>query len=193
MQLSAPTLIATLGLALATWPPLGVAQRERDFVFSDDQAHLVLRFAGVGPGGLSADQTDEIVNVELSTMVHDRLRADARFEAEPVDSKWARPMRARLDERLSHAIPNISATKIECRSASCRLVLEHSGGHTVAEDQSLMGVVERAVRAFIQADPASFERVFLMAAHYKESEQPYIKVFLHRAEGPQKAARRSGS
>ena len=56
-----------------------------------------------------------------------------------------------------------------------------------------MGVVERAVRAFIEADPASFERVFLMAAHYKESEQPYIKVFPHRVERLQDAARRSGS
>lgn len=189
----APLIIAaSFSLALAGWTQLAVAQNDRDYVFTDDQGHLVLRYAGAQPGGLDRNQMDEIVNVQLSTMVHDRLRADALFEAEPVDSAWADSMRSRLEKHLRVALPQISAVHTECRSASCRLVLEHSGARTVAQHQALMDVVQRAVRAFIDTHPGSFERVFLIAAHYKEPGSPYVKVFLRRTAANLNAEQRTG-
>jgi hypothetical protein len=187
MRYVAPTLTAAFSLALAGWPTLAAAQNDRDYVFTDDQGHLVLRYAGAGPGGLTHDQMDEIVNVQLSTMVHDRLRADAVFEAEPIDPAWAKPMQARLAEALTTALPEMSALHAECRSASCRLLLEHSDGHTVAAHQSLMDTAQRAIRAFLAAHPGQFEHVFLMAGHYKEPGGAYIKVFLRRTHGKESA------
>ena len=181
MRLVALTAAASFFAAFAAWPQLCAAQNDRDYVFTDDQGHLVLRFAGAEHGDLDETQRDEITNVQLSTMVHDQLRADALFDAEPVDSRWAGAMKVRIEKHLTDVAPEISAIHVECRSASCRLVLDHSGGQTVAEHESLMDAVQRAVRAFIAADPASFERVFLIAAQYKEPGSPYIKVFLRRA------------
>jgi hypothetical protein len=184
MRYLALTLAAALSVALAGWPALAAAQNDRDYVFTDDQGHLVLRYAGAAPGGLTDSQMDEITNVQLSTMVHDRLRADALFDAEPVDPAWAKPMQARLMEALGAALPEMTALQVECRSAACRLLLEHSGGHTVAEHESLMDTAQRAVRAFLDAHPGQFEQVFLMAGLYKEAPGAYIKVFLRRARQP---------
>ncbi len=181
MRLSALVLTASFTMTIANWSVPAAAQSERDYIFTDDEGHLILRFAGAGHGELDDTQMDEIVNLQLSTMVHDRMRADTLFEAEPVDPAWADPMRARLEQHVGQMLPEISRARVECRSASCRLVLEHSGGFTVAQHQALMKPVERAFRAFIDADPASFERVFLIAAHYKEGGSAYIKVFLTRA------------
>lgn len=168
-------------MAAAFWSQGAAAQDDRDFVFTDEDGHLILRYAGVEAGGLSSDQIDEIANLQLSTMVHDRLRADARFEAEPIDSKWAAAMEPRLAKRLSNIGPPFSGVHVECRSASCRVLLEHSDGRSVAEHRALMGSAQRAVRAFIEAHPGSFEPAFLIAAHYQEPEAPYLELFLRRA------------
>ena len=177
------TIAASFGLAAALWPQLAAAQDDRDFVFTDDEGHLVLRFAGAEPGGLDANQVDEIVNAEFSTMVHDRLRADIRFDSEPVDSEWADSMAPRIERHVSETGPEFSAIDVRCRSASCRLVLEHTGRLRVAEHQSLMGNVQLVIRVFMEANPASFEPVFLIAAYDQERETPHIKAFLQRAAG----------
>jgi hypothetical protein len=183
MRFSALVIAASFVWAGACGPRLAAAQGERDFVFTDDEGHLVLRFAGAEPGGLDENQMEEVVNVQLSTMVHDRLRADTVFEAEPVDSKWADSMEARIEGRVSEIGAAFSAMNVECRSVSCRVVLEHSGGRSVSEHQSLMETVQHAFRAFIAANPGSFEPVFLIAGQYQEPENPYIKLFLRRAAG----------
>jgi hypothetical protein len=178
-------VIASLALTATVWMRPAAAQDERDFVFTDDEGHLVLRFAGAGPSGLDAEQREEIVNVQLSTMVHDRLRADAQFEAEPVDATWAGPTTAELAQRVETLEPEFSLTALECRSESCRLELDHPGGRRVAEHQSLMATVQRTIRALIDSDPASFEPVFMIAGHYQEPANPYLKVFVRRADNRQ--------
>ena len=182
MRFSALTIAASFGLALALWPQLGATQDERDFVFTDDEGHLVLRFAGSEPGGLDTDQRDEIVNAEFSSMVHDRLRADIRFDSEPVDSEWADSMEPRIERHVRETGPEFSAIEVRCRSASCRLVLEHTGRLRISEHQSLMGNVQLVIQAFMEANPASFEPVFLIAAYDQERETPHIKAFLRRAD-----------
>jgi len=167
-------------LAVAVWPGHAAAQ---DFVFTDDEGHLVLRYAGAESSGPDANQFEEIANVELSTMVHDRLRADTLFEAEPVDSQWAASMETRIAGHVRQAAPEFSAVHVECRSASCRLVLEHASTWSVEAHRTLMNVAQRVVQKFIEANPASFEPVFLIAAHYQEPERPYMKLFLRRAAG----------
>lgn len=188
-----PALASTALLALVlTGAALSAADGDRDYVFTDDTGHLVLRFANAQPQGLTRNQMDEIVNVQLSTMVHDRLRADALFEAEPMDGSWAESMQASLKRRLSGALPDISAIHVECRSASCRIVLEHSGGQTVSGHQAVMDTVQHGIDAFIAANPGRFKRIFLIAAHYKEPGSPYVKVFLRRAAEPPSSDERTG-
>lgn len=183
VRLSALLLAASFGVTVAVWPQLAAAQDQTDFVFTDAEGHLVLRFAGAKPGGLDENQLEEIVNVQLSTMVHDRLRADAVFEAEPVDSKWAESMESRIERHVRETGSGFSAVDAECRSASCRLVLEHATTWSVEAHRALMGIAQQAIRRFIDANPASFEPIFLIAAHYQEPEKPYMKLFLRRAAG----------
>ncbi len=182
-RFSALTIAASVGLAAALWAQPAATQGERDFVSTDDEGHLILRFAGTEARGLDADQLEEILNVQLSTMVHDRLRADSAFEAEPVDSRWAGSVEPRIEGLLSEMGPEFSAIDVECRSASCRLLLEHASTWSVADHQSLMGTAQCVIQEFIEANPASFEPVFLIAAHYQEPERPYLKLFLRRAAG----------
>lgn len=184
MRFPASALATCLGLAILAWPPPAASQNERDFIFTDAEGHLALRFAGTGATGLSAQQIEDVANVELSIMVHERLRADAAFEAEPVDAEWAESTEARVAQHLSTTAPEFSPIDVECRSASCRIVLEHAGGWSVAEHRWLMGIAQRAVEAFIAADPQTFEPVFMIAARYQEPAQPYISMILPRAAGP---------
>ena len=182
MRLSAVTIAASLGLAVALWPA-SAAQDERDFMFTDEEGHLVLRFAGTGASGLDTDQIDEIVNAEFSRMVHDRLRADLRFDTEPLDSEWADAMEPRIRTHLRETGSGFAAIHVECRSTSCRLVLEHASRLPISEHRTLMGHVQRALLAFIEAHPASFEPVFLIAAYDQEGATPHIKAFLQRTDG----------
>jgi hypothetical protein len=182
MRLSAVTIAASLGLAVALWPA-SAAQDERDFMFTDEEGHLVLRFTGTGASGLDTDQRDEIVNAEFSRMVHDRLRADLRFDTEPLDSEWADAMEPRIRTHLRETGSGFAAIHVECRSTSCRLVLEHASRLPISEHRTLMGHVQHALLAFVEAHPASFEPVFLIAAYDQEGETPHIKAFLQRTDG----------
>jgi hypothetical protein len=183
MRVSAFTIAASFGMAIALWPGRAAPQGVGDFVFTDAEGHLVLRYVGAESRGLNANEFEEISNVEMSTMVHDRLRADAVFEAEPVDAKWAESMETRIAGHVRQAGPEFSAIHVECRSASCRLVLDHSNTWSVEAHRALMRVAQRVVQKFIDANLASLEPVFLIAAHYQEPERPYMKMFLRRATG----------
>lgn len=181
MRFSEFLLAAPAVLALAAWQPCAVAQDAQDFVYTDEEGHLVLRFAGARPGSLDASQIEEIVNVHLSTMVHDRLRADSLFEAEPVDAQWASRLEPRIERHVTETAPEFTSITVECRSASCRLVLEHESTWSVSAHQALMETAQRVIRSFIEADSAGFKHVFLIAGHYQEPESPYTKVFMRRA------------
>ena len=164
-------------------PQPSVAQNERDFIFADEEGHLVLRYAGAATVDLNPHDLDEIVNSSLSNMVHDRLQADVRFDAEPVDSGWAAWMEPKIESELDQSWPDISATEVECRSASCRIMLQLANRLDVAEHQALMGIVQRDIRSFIEANATSFQPVFLLAGYDQEAHTPLIKVYLQRAEG----------
>lgn len=183
-------IAASLALGIAVWPQLAVAQSARDFMLENDGGHLIIRFVGKADG-LDALEREDIADISLSTMVPHRLRADVAFEAEPVDAKWARSMEPRVRSALSKIAHDFSAIRVDCRSATCRLVLEHAHGRGVPEDRALMESLQRALQAFIKAHPASFESGFLIAAHYQPEETPRIKVFLRRAAVRRHAA--SGS
>ncbi len=178
----------SLGCAFIAPTRPAAAQGSRDFVFTYDDDHLVLRVSGLRPGEVDERQVDEVANVQVSTMVHDRLLADALFDAEPIDRSWAGATRSRLEHALSDAPPGISAIEVECRSTACRLLIDHAGGLTVSAHESVMTTVERSVRAFIDADPGTFERIFLMAGQYKAPGSPYIKVFLRRPQKPSRGS-----
>jgi hypothetical protein len=175
------TVIA-LVLALATWPQYGRTQSERDFVFADLEGHLVIRFAGTGATGLDASQAEEILNAELSSMVHDRLRADLLFEDEARDPEWAAAMEPQIGEHVRHAGPEFSGIFVECRAASCRVIMEQQRHWTVPEHRAVLETVQRSLEAFIAARRQQFEPIFMITAYYQELETPHIKAFLRRVE-----------
>jgi hypothetical protein len=185
-----PVILSTcLGLATAGGPRPAAAQHDRDFVLVDEEGHLILRFSGAGDGGLTANQRREMENISLSVMVQDRIWADVEFYAEPIEPGWASSTPPRIEQYAAAALPGMRVKKVECRSASCRLVLEHSGGLDVTEHETLMDGIEHALRAFVDANPGTWSPVFLIAAVHQEPEDPYIKVFLHAATGRRAADR----
>ncbi len=170
-----------LGLALGLWPPAGRAQSYRDFVFTDLQGHLVLRFAGLGPSGLDPSQADEFLDSEFSTMVHDHLRADLLFEAEPQDPKWAAAIEPRIEQHVKQAGPAFSRVVVECRADSCRVTMEQPGHWSLQDHLAVLDTVQKSVEAFIAAHPQDFERAFMITAYDKQYETAHIKAFLRRA------------
>lgn len=184
MRLFAPTIAAIMGLAAAGWSASLFAQNERDFVFTDDEGHLVLRFAGSGPAGPDARELEEVVNQSFSTMVHDQLRADLIFGAEPVDSKWARSMEPRIRSHLAGLEDRFSMIDIQCRSMTCRVVMEETERLDVEQHQALMDVVQNTLEPLTGKGRSSFDPVFLIAAYEQLFETPQIKVYLKRSTAP---------
>jgi hypothetical protein len=173
---------ATILLAAAACPRMACAEADRDFVFTDDEGHLVLRFVGIGHEELDANQRQEVVDATLSTMVHDRLRADNLFDAEPVDAQWSRSMEALLTATRGDLGDEFFSFYVACRSQTCRVFLEERMRPDVAGHQALMGRVQRVYEAFIEAHPGSFDAVFMLAGYDQDEQTPSIKVFLHRAK-----------
>ena len=165
-------------IAIASMP--ASAQTARDFIFTDDEGHLILRFVGNPSGQLGPAQREEVHNAEVSVMVHDRMRADVLFESEVVESPWSSSMESQLRQHFDRLGPPFTDVGSECRSHSCRLFVDHRDGRTVREHQSLMSLLEAPVRTFIDNHPGSFDDVFLVAGYYQEPSAPYIKVYLQR-------------
>lgn len=182
MRASVSSAVIALGLALAMWPQSGRTQSDRDFVFADLDGHLVIRFAGSGATGLDESQAYEILNAEFSTMVHDRLHADLVFGNEPRDPKWAASMEPQIEEHVKHAGPEFSDILIECRAASCRVIMEQPGHWSVPEHQAVLETVQESLEAFIAAHRQHFEPVFMITAYDQESETSHIKAFLRRTK-----------
>jgi len=174
------TAVLALGLAVAMWPPSGRTEAYRDFLFSDTDGYLVLRFVGIGATGLDAVQANEVLDSEFSTMVHDRLRADLIFEDEPLDPEWARSMEPEIEAHVRHAGPEFSNISIECRMASCRVVLQQPGRWNVPEHEVVLGIVQESLEAFVAARPQEFDPAFMITAYHQEHETPHIKAFLRR-------------
>lgn len=164
------------------WPGFSIGQEDRDYVFEDEDGYRVLRFAGAGSGERTEEQLAEISNAEFSSMVHDRILADLRFVAEPPDETWASAMEPRISQHLTHAGPESSWTVVECRSDSCRIVIEHTGDWTLSTHLPLMETVQLEIEAFIDAAAPTFDPVFLITAYDQASETPHIKAFLRRAK-----------
>lgn len=181
MRASVSFAVISLGLALATWPQSGRTQSDRDFVFTDTQGHLVLRFVGIGPEGLDSTQSDEFLDSDFSTMVHDRLRADLLFESEPRDPDWAASIEPQIEKHMRHAGPKFSDILAECRAASCRVVMEQPGHFSVPEHLAVLDTVEESLKAFIATHRQDFKPGFTITAYDKGAEIPHIKAFLRRA------------
>jgi len=173
--------VIVAAMALAAMASLASSQQSSDFIFTDEDGHLVLRFAGVAPGELSERQREEIVNSEFSQMVHDRLRADAIFEVEPVDADWSQAMTPLLERYVRQHGTSFHDVEAECRSSSCRLILEHESTWTISEHELLVPVVQDLIESFMARHEDSFEPVFMIAAHYQAPEHPYIKAYLSRS------------
>ena len=182
MRLTGLSIVALTGLLAAAWSPGASAGDERDFIFTDDEGHLVLRFAGSGPGGPDIHELEEVVNQSFSVMVHDRLRADLLFEAEAVDPAWAASTEPRVRSQVGALGRRFSSIDVECRSASCRVLLEHVERLDVAEHQALVDVVQGTLEPLIGG--AGFTPVFLIAAYEQQFERPLVKVYLRRATAP---------
>jgi hypothetical protein len=180
MRAAVLTAVISLGLALPMWPQSGRAQSDRDYVFTDLVGHLVLRFAGTGPTGLDPSQRDEVLDSEFSKMVHDRLRADLLFEDEPRDPEWAASMEPQIKEHLEHAGPKFSAIIVECRAASCRIMMEQPGHWTVPEHQAVLDTVQKSLESFVAARRQDFKPIFMIAAYDKESQAAHVEAFLRR-------------
>ena len=170
-----PTLLV-LGLPLA-----GASQNDREFIFTDDEGHLVLRLVAAGPGALPPLQANEVLNQEFSIMVHDRMHADLRFESEPLDADWAAAMEPRLTALLGTPGSDFPAIDIECRSSNCRIVLEQSMRWTIPEHQRQLAALQSVIENYIGANPTSFDPAFIMAGYEQASQTPMIKIFLQRA------------
>lgn len=180
MRASISSTVVLLGLTLAMWPQSGRTQSDRDFVFTDQEGHLVIRFAGTGATGLDSSQAEEILNAEFSTMVHDRLRADLLFEDEARDPEWAASMEPQIEEHVKHAGPEFSDILTECRAASCRVIMEQPAHWAVPEHQAVLDTVQKSLEAFIAARRQHFEPIFMITAYYQETETSHIKAFLRR-------------
>jgi len=171
----------SLGMALTVSPQSGRAQSDRNFIFTDYDGHLIIRFAGTGATGLDPSQADEVLNAEFSRMVHDRLRADLIFDVEPRDPEWAASMAPKIAAHVEHAGPAFSDIAVDCRVDSCRVIMEQPAYPGVPEHQAMLETVQASLAAFISAHRESFEPVFMITAYSKEYQTPHIKAFLRRA------------
>ena len=151
-------------------------------MFTDLDGHLLVRFAGAGATGLDSTQVDEISNAEFSSMVHDRLRADLLFEDEPRDPDWALSLEPEIEQHLKHAGPDFSDLFVQCRAASCRIIMEQPVHWSVPQHRAELESVQKSLQAFIATRRQHFEPVFMITAYYQEFQTSHIKAFLRRIE-----------
>lgn len=180
MKASIASTLTSLALALALSPGHARSESDRDFIFTDLEGHLVVRFVGTGAAGLDPSQAEEILNAEFSSMVHDRLRADLLFDDEPRDPEWAAAMEPQIERHVKHAGPAFTEIFTECRAASCRVIMEQERHWTVPEHQAVLETVQKSLEAFIEAHRDEFRPIFMITAYYQMSETPHIKAFLRR-------------
>lgn len=180
MRAFVSSAVISLGLVLAMGPQCGRTQSDRDYVFTDEDGHLVIRFTGTGDTGLDSSQAYEILNQEFSRMIHDRLHADLQFQDEPRDPDWAASMEPQIKEHVRHAGPEFSDILVACRTASCRVTMEQPMHWNVPEHQAVLEIVQESLEAFIAAHRQHFEPDFLITAYYQQTETAHIKAFLRR-------------
>lgn len=182
------TLTVGLVLGCVLVPAGASSSRDFDFVFRDEDGHLILRFVGAPASGLTRAQREEVLNQEFSIMVHDRLRADLYFEMEPRDAAWVAAVAPRLEQHLQRAggalrdpVHGFAVPAVECRSTQCRVIIEHRTRWTPAEHEPRMNDVQNVISEFIAANPGDFDAGFVVAAYEQMHYTPHIKVFLRRA------------
>lgn len=173
-------------LLVTAWVLIGssvasASQNDREYIFVDDEGHLVLRLVAAGPGELPPVQRNEVLNQEFSIMVHDRMHADLRFESEALDADWATTMEPRLQRLLGDAVADFPAVEVECRAVNCRILLEQAERFSITEHQQRIGQLQAIIESYIGANPSSFDPAFIMAGYEQASQTPMIKIFLQRA------------
>jgi len=170
-------------VALAIGPTDGHAQSSRDFVFNDEDGHLLIRFTGIGPEGLDPEQVDEVSNQEFSQMVHDRLRADLRFDVEPHDTDWAAHMTAKISSHLKdsteHQFTDITT---DCRAISCRVIMAQPGEWQLDRQLVVLNDIQAALDLFIANHRDEFKTGFMITAYNQDFQTPHIKAFLSRID-----------
>jgi hypothetical protein len=164
------------------WSPVLVAQNEMEFTFDDEEGHLVLRFVGLGPGGISESQRQEVVNAELSSMVHDHLRADIHFETEAVDADWAAATEQHIRANLPGPGSDFAEVVTECRSESCRIRLKQAARWSMTEHQQRLDDIQITIQHLVDADPSRFSATYMIAAYEKLRFAPEIKIYIRRPE-----------
>ena len=169
--------------ALLLWTPALFAQNNREFVFDDEEGHLVLRFVGLGPAGMTESQRAEVVNAELSSMVHDHLRADILFETEAVDAEWATATEQHILSNLPHPGTDYADVVIECGSQTCRIRLEQAVYRDISGHRNELTRLQEDIQRLVDADPERFEATYMIAAYEKLRFAPAIKLYLKRS-GP---------
>ena len=182
MRFRAPLTAILLAAALIVSPLDSSAQSDRDFVFTDLDGHLIIRFAGTGATGLDPVQADEVLNQEFSRMVHDRLRADLLFESERRDPDWSRSMAPQIARHVESAGLEFSNLRVECRAVSCRVIIEQAEGPNVPAHRAVLDAAQATLQDFIDDRRGHFEPVFMITAYYKEYQTPHIKAFLRRID-----------
>ena len=93
-------------------------------------------------------------------MVHDRLRADLLFEDEPRDAEWALSMEPQIEQHVKHAGPDFSDLFVECRAASCRVIMEQPLHWTVPEHQAVLETVQESLEGLHRNPSAALRAGF---------------------------------
>jgi hypothetical protein len=177
---SISTLVAVT--AAIFWSPALIAQNDMEFTFDDEEGHLILRFVGLGPEGISESQRQEVLNAELSSMVHDHLRADVRFETEAIDAEWAIATEQHIAANLPGPGADFAEVVTECRSESCRIRLKQAVRWSMTEHQERLDNIQTTIQHLIDAVPGRFSSTYLIAAYEKLRFAPEIKIYLPRSE-----------
>ena len=169
----------------SVWPQSGPAQTQRtqsdrDYVFTDGDGHLILRFTGRGGADLDEAQAYEILNQEFSRMVHDRLHADIQFAEERRDPQWAATMEPRIAAHLQQIDVHMSDVIVQCRALSCRVIVEQPGHRDIPEHQVTLGTVQDSLEYFVEQHPEHFLPGFLITAYFQETSTSHVKAFLRR-------------
>ena len=172
---------AAAALVALAWAGPGSSQLQRDFIFDDEHGHLILRFVGLSDGELNDHQRSEVVNAEFSEMVHDRIRADLLFAAEPRDPANADALQNHLLRQFDWHGQDFLPPVVECRSASCRIVVEHHSRPGIDAHQAWLDDFQAMLQRIIDTQAETFSGEMLLAAYNKQGYVPHLKAFIRIA------------
>ena len=89
-------------------------------------------------------------------------------------------MEPRISGLVRHTGPEFSDVFVQCRAASCRVIVEQPVHWNVPEHQVVLGAVQQSLEEFVAANRQAFRPGFLITAYYQENATSHIKAFLRR-------------